>query len=199
MRGQNISVSHSGEGARHAETHCGALGRLLAFCVAGHHSGLPNGMVRPESGRPPTTLRDRIAESEDVGLPDGISLPLLEVPGPLKGLKGDDLFEVHFFVRMLFSALVDADFIATEVVLQEAQMSEFAVATPISLLPSFVVGNRYGRANKRMTPIRRAMSRRLMPDIWDVTSARSRSAALAYSACLVFIRSSRTAIRSASA
>ncbi len=114
IRGQNITVSHSGEGARHAESHFGTLGRLLAFCIAGHHSGLPNGMVRPENGRPSTTLKQRIAESEDVGIPDGLNLPLLEVPGPLKGLKGDDLFEVQFFIRMLFSALVDADFVETE-------------------------------------------------------------------------------------
>ena len=54
-----------------------------------------------------------------MSLPPGVTLPALsrEVPPALAGAvygKGDFHFRMQFFTRMLFSALVDADFIETE-------------------------------------------------------------------------------------
>ncbi len=116
LHGKKVKVSHSGEGACYAERNLdGPLGKLLAFCIAGHHSGLPNGMIRSEDGQPKAPLWERILNSEVVNFPDGIVLPELNVcPNPLRDLNGNDLFEIQFFTRMLFSALVDADFIETE-------------------------------------------------------------------------------------
>lgn len=115
LRGHANDTSHSGEGARYAQNlYYGPLGRLVAFSIAGHHSGLPNGAARSEIGWPATPLKDRLAQSEVVDLPEDILLPPLALPEPLADLTDKQLFEVQFFTRMLFSALVDADFIETE-------------------------------------------------------------------------------------
>jgi CRISPR-associated endonuclease/helicase Cas3 len=47
-------------------------------------------------------------------LPDGITLPALTTPAPLDRVPDALNFTLHFFTRMLFSALVDADFLETE-------------------------------------------------------------------------------------
>jgi len=113
LRGAINSAPHSGEGARYAQERFGTLGKLIAFCIAGHHSGLPNGVIRSE-GRPATPLSERISQAEIVDLPEDIDLPAPVMPVPLAQLSGKALFEIQFFTRMLFSALVDADFIETE-------------------------------------------------------------------------------------
>ena len=46
FRGKKSQVSHSGEGARYAANPAhglGGLGKLIAYCIAGHHAGLANG------------------------------------------------------------------------------------------------------------------------------------------------------------
>lgn len=119
LRGAPQKVSHSGEGALYAHDHFPFLGKLMAFCVAGHHSGLPNGATDARA-RPVTPLLKRLAESDSIPLPAGVKIPdMRTAPKPLSGLKFDArtafcAFEVQFFTRMLFSALVDADFIETE-------------------------------------------------------------------------------------
>ncbi len=107
---------HSTAGAREAVRLYGpGLGRILAFCIAGHHAGLADG----GSEHVPGTLSHRLVASqiedyagweEHVGaLPERISPPALwKIPGQYPG------FHHFFFIRMLFSALVDADFLATE-------------------------------------------------------------------------------------
>lgn len=114
-QGQRASEPHSGEGARYALERLGGLGKLIAYAIAGHHAGLPNG-VRPANGRPPTPLSERVKQARRLELPDGISLPELKLPSPLAGLpaNGHPNYALHFFTRMLFSTLVDADFLETE-------------------------------------------------------------------------------------
>ncbi len=117
LRGQKNAVSHSGEGALYLEKNYRGIGRLLAYCIAGHHTGLPNGVIHSEKGSPSTPLSDRIESSKDVQIPDGIcplTIDSLTIPEPLKHIEGKGLFEAQFFVRMVFSALVDADFVETE-------------------------------------------------------------------------------------
>ncbi|MBL4807862.1 MAG: CRISPR-associated helicase Cas3' [Rhodobacteraceae bacterium] len=106
--------THSGEGARYAfDTFGPNIGKIIAYCIAGHHTGLPNGKGRSEN-RPATPLSERINQAETLQLPDWMSLPNLAIPGPLRELSDPINFRLHFFTRMLFSALVDADFIETE-------------------------------------------------------------------------------------
>jgi len=113
LRGERGSDPHSGEGARYAREHLGGAGKLLAYCIAGHHAGLPNGLGSVV-GKPATPLGDRLQTAELLVLPDGIALPVLATPAPLDPAPEVLNFSLHFFTRMLFSALVDADFLETE-------------------------------------------------------------------------------------
>ncbi len=83
--------------------------RLLGWCVAGHHTGLPDfGTAGDMPDRP--TLQGRLKRRvEDYSAFAGeIELPEVTVSPP------DDYFDIAFMTRMLFSALVDADFLDTE-------------------------------------------------------------------------------------
>ena len=114
LRGRAIDAPHSGEGARFAaNAEWGPLGKILAYAIAGHHAGLANGLNRSDA-RPPTPLRDRLQDAKQLGLPPGIALPALELPTPLIGDVRPSDFTLQFFTRMLFSCLVDADFLETE-------------------------------------------------------------------------------------
>jgi CRISPR-associated endonuclease/helicase Cas3 len=108
-------VDHATAGARQARDRYGpALGMLVAYAVAGHHSGLPDGGA--DGGPRTDTLRGRFDPAK-VAIPAIRDFePLLatapeRLPPPGIGRQG---FSVAFFVRMLFSSLVDADFLDTE-------------------------------------------------------------------------------------
>ena len=119
LRGERGSEPHSGEGARYALEHLGGLpGKLIAYCIAGHHAGLANGGHAISEARPPTPLKSRLEKASAMELPPWLEVaPPNTLPSPLKGFGEADpfcYFRLHFFTRMLFSALVDADFLETE-------------------------------------------------------------------------------------
>ncbi len=106
-------VNHSTAGAIHAIDTLGLPGRILAYLVAGHHAGLPD-WEKLESGTG-GSLRERLQRTEllDAALAARIPneilearQPRLEIPGGRAGFA--------LWVRMLFSCLVDADFLDTE-------------------------------------------------------------------------------------
>lgn len=112
LHGAAASTDHSTAGARLACRLYGpGLGKLLAYVVAGHHAGLADGASGTGS-----SLADRLAKRiepfdrwpEVVALPRGLPQPPLEVRPDRRG------FQLAFFTRMLFSCLVDADFLETE-------------------------------------------------------------------------------------
>lgn len=114
IAGDLIRVDHSTRGAMLAAERYGQIGRLLAYGIAGHHAGLANGS---ESGER-TALEERL---RGVGLPplsdqwqQEISLPEQLLP-PRFNLGSHSVgFQFAFLVRMLFSCLVDADYLDTE-------------------------------------------------------------------------------------
>ena len=115
LAGGNQRVNHSTAGAKVTVDRFGKhLGKMLAYCVAGHHSGLANGV----NGEQITALEARLEEK--IPLPDPIweqeiALPANLQPPRLKPRDRDTAeFCAAFFIRMLFSALVDADFLDTE-------------------------------------------------------------------------------------
>lgn len=105
-------VDHSTAGA----FLCARLGQNYAsFCVAGHHSGLPDlgGLDDTIQG----TLRARLNKAINGDIPDYAvweneigALPAAEKP-IFEDNKG---LEDAFYIRMLYSCLVDADYLDTE-------------------------------------------------------------------------------------
>lgn len=86
---------------------------LASYCVAGHHSGLPDGGSDGDSAGEPTLKGRMKKELEDYGaFLDEVEIPEFTNP-PLKPF-GKFGFSASFFIRMVFSCLVDADFLDTE-------------------------------------------------------------------------------------
>lgn len=89
---------------------------FAAFAVAGHHSGLPNGGSQSD-GPDQATLWGRIKRGECGMLEpydswaQEVTLPQAGVPDFVMKKSG---LELMFFTRMLYSCLVDADFLDTE-------------------------------------------------------------------------------------
>ena len=102
-------IQHAIHGAKWLYDHSQQAGKLLSYCVAGHHGGLSNWFDQEGS-----SLKSKLSES----LP-AISTPLQE-PTFAKSLpfsvnESNRLgFQLQFFVRMVFSCLVDADYLDTE-------------------------------------------------------------------------------------
>lgn len=109
-------IDHSSAGGIHA-TLTGILGHLLAYAITGHHSGL----LDAESNY--ACQKARLQKKE---LPDWSSAPeevrSLPIPPPPAFLSKDPYSLAHFS-RILFSCLVDADFLATESFMNPGQAS----------------------------------------------------------------------------
>lgn len=99
LQGVQNGEPHSAEGARLLQT---GFNPLLAACVAGHHSGLPD----------IAEMIQRLQNVPDPVVPEWLTLPKALTPfGPLAG--GAAHFPIQFAIRMLFSCLVDADEVET--------------------------------------------------------------------------------------
>ncbi len=105
-------VKHAIAGAIHAVDTLGLRGRLLAYLIAGHHAGLPDWF--PESGaamsQEMASERETLAEAKNGGADARLLMPDVRTGNPPIVRKE----ELHFWLRMLFSCLVDADFLDTE-------------------------------------------------------------------------------------
>lgn len=91
---------------------------LLPFCIAGHHGGLPDGGSNCDTADDGSTLAARIKKAEKGDIPtydlsSGIDYPILQ-DYSFAGDGEPDRFSITFLTRMLFSCLVDADFLCTE-------------------------------------------------------------------------------------
>lgn len=118
---------HSTAGARVARERFGCpFGQIIAYAIAGHHAGLANGSgfdgVR-------SALDARL--NNDYAIPDftgwqehaGILPALSDLRRPIPNSIAPG-FDRAFLIRMLFSCLVDADFLETERFYSEAEGRE---------------------------------------------------------------------------
>lgn len=106
--------NHSTWGAILAKKKYHRLGTLLAYAIAGHHTGLMNGIdsgeQTPLSNRLKANLPDLNSQWEsDISLPK-----IAELPDKFEVKTEEWSFQLSFLTRMIFSCLVDADFIDTE-------------------------------------------------------------------------------------
>jgi CRISPR-associated endonuclease/helicase Cas3 len=111
-------VDHSTFGARLvAQAVGGVPGQLLAFCIAGHHTGLPDESSAEDSMQR-STLRHKLDPAKysiPVVAASNVVLPPLKLPLKLTASGSIDApFQLAFFARMLFSCLIDADRTRTE-------------------------------------------------------------------------------------
>lgn len=101
-----LRVDHSTFGAKHAINR-GELGWILGYVIAGHHGGMPDFVE----------LETRLAKEVDAEYaPAELLAHELPPPPALRSAQSrrECAFQLAFFTRMVFSALVDADFLATE-------------------------------------------------------------------------------------
>lgn len=139
LAGNPATVDHSAPGARIAiDLYPSRLigqmgGRLLAFCIAGHHGGIPNGSVKSNDNER-TPLKRRLGtvdvewaqsmlERLDISIPAADEVEellsidrLREIQQRFVGKKAQEYlaFSMTVRCRMLYSCLVDADYLDTE-------------------------------------------------------------------------------------
>ncbi len=121
---------HSTPSAKMVEEVLGKdIGRILSYCIAGHHAGLPDWIGSQSS------LAFRLQNAETVAIPEkyrdelrGISPSMPPWKFHNKGL------DMSLWIRMLFSCLVDADFLDTEAYMDPAQFEDRGGYLPVSEL-----------------------------------------------------------------
>lgn len=118
-------VDHSTAGAKHSDATIPLFGRLLSYLIAGHHAGLADGISGIDASLE-KRLKKLIPSTPDV--PPEILRFADQLPPLSFALKNSR--SLSFLLRFLFSALVDADFLATE-----AFMSPERFASRASKLP----------------------------------------------------------------
>lgn len=120
IRGANVHVDHSTAGGQYFDSlkESNLLHRLAAYCILGHHGGLPNGGTGSDTASDSTLVGRLKRQLEDYGAYETeVDIPSL-VPPTFSPSNG---FSMAFFTRMLFSALVDADWLDTEAFVSEGK------------------------------------------------------------------------------
>ena len=111
----NQRVDHSTAGAQLCREKGGLYGSL-SWCIAGHHAGLTNfgnekdpGSESTLCGRFNKKICDYHAYEKEIKIPELKTMPF----DPRKAID-KQFFSLSVFIRMLYSCLVDADFLDTE-------------------------------------------------------------------------------------
>ena len=160
------------------------LATMLAFCIAGHHTGLPDygsaidvdgdGTLLARLDPAKKKLEDYSAYKTEI---DPATLAVQS-----RSIKtSNQSFSLAFMTRMLYSALVDADFQETETFMQQGEKPRGGYASIEKLFDQFRVwnlakildlhpfveieqclrvGNQVGECHARQTLIQRGLCRR---------------------------------------
>lgn len=123
LAGASERVDHATAGAKEAARLFSTnsiqriLGEILAYCIAGHHGGLPD-YGCPFDDESESTLKARLKrEVKDYSAYAGeIDISKLALPArlPIRLSSETVGFSLSVLTRMIYSALVDADFLDTE-------------------------------------------------------------------------------------
>lgn len=122
INGKNIQVEHSICGAKESfnifTKPCDVLNRqIIAYAIAGHHSGLPDCGTEADLDQESTLLARLKRTTEDYNAYEQ-GFTLTEIPDWVKDFRYSDMndkpFAFSVLARMLYSALVDADSLETE-------------------------------------------------------------------------------------
>lgn len=114
----NDHVDHSTAGAKLCDE-LGGLYSFMGYCIAGHHAGLPDyGNTAISSslrGRIHKKIYNYQAYANEIAVPKVYSEPI-----EIRADRNPD-FSMSVFIRMLYSCLVDADFLDTEYFMQDGK------------------------------------------------------------------------------
>lgn len=131
----NRRVDHSTAGAKACFEKGGMYHRFMSYCIAGHHSGLPDYGSSSDPGNAPTLegrrkkhIEDSSAYESEIHIPEIKTLPFDPKNSP------DPDFSLSVFIRMLYSCLVDADFLDTEYFMKEGRTQRETGEAPAVLL-----------------------------------------------------------------
>jgi len=115
-------VNHSAAGALYAVEKHKHIGRALAYLIAGHHAGLPDWRREDAEG---SSLEEILGQKEHLAKARAVSIPadILNAKLPATPPKGQSA-DYALWLRMLFSCLVDADFLDTERFMQEDKFNQ---------------------------------------------------------------------------
>ena len=130
----NKKVDHSTAGAKVCFEK-GGMYSFMGYCIAGHHSGLPDYGSSSDTGNAPTLegrkrkqIEDCSAYKNEIQIPEIKTIPF----DPRKTPDPD--FSLSVFIRMLYSCLVDADFLDTEDFMKNGETKREAGEKPEVLL-----------------------------------------------------------------
>ena len=168
-------VDHSTAGAK--ELYEKGFHALAAYCAAGHHAGLPNGEEKAD-GKGTASLKERLKKNvpEYGDYRKEIEIP--EIQRPLVSMIGKGGFTVSFFVRMVYSCLVDADFLDTEQFMKDGNtkrepetVSEKHLEKLMTYVGSWMKNTDRTTVNGRRTEILSACIRKgkEMPGVFSLT------------------------------
>jgi CRISPR-associated endonuclease/helicase Cas3 len=113
---------HTTAGAYHAKDQISLVGHLLAYAISGHHSGLLNGSAATTEEASLANRYRKAASKKIFDYTDSAPREILKASAGLNlfpellrdAAERKDPIRFASFTRMIFSCLVDADFIATE-------------------------------------------------------------------------------------
>lgn len=133
IRGSEEQVDHATAGAQLCHEKKGYYS-LLSYCIAGHHAGLADTGTRNDRSNMPTLYGRLKKQIPDYNAYKGeIQIPqLMELPFVIQNRK-EAGFASAMFIRMLYSCLVDADFLNTETFMNKG-MTERDCGDSISVL-----------------------------------------------------------------
>lgn len=122
INGKNIAVEHSTCGALVADKiYPGPMGLMMEYCIAGHHSGIPDGGFKNDSFDKPTLYGRMRKKFDDFSVyQKELNISQIEQSHFLEFLSQDCDGNVNklidkfaFFTRYVFSCLTDADSLDT--------------------------------------------------------------------------------------
>lgn len=102
---------HATFGARYLHSLSKQTGKLLEYCIAGHHSGLQNWADGSQNSGLRYRLEDKTLRKVLFPFEEKTEIPPLPPLHIDRNLSG---FQLQFLIRMLFSCLIDADRLDTE-------------------------------------------------------------------------------------
>lgn len=154
IEGTGNRVEHSAAGAVHAIDTLGELhGRLLAYLIAGHHAGLAdwngnNGSLFQRLAR----ARQEQHLDEVIRTKPHIHILSADGQSPSSRPKGK-AEDLHLWLRMLFSCLVDADFLDTEAYMEPSRATLRDFPSLDNLHARFVTHMEGLRSRATRTPV----------------------------------------------